>query len=165
MKDQATMMINTDSSPLQASATSLMRKIPRFGKTSDFARIALGYDAAEDYIIGLLFAAIFVLSTFAAWTIVLLIFKCIGPKRMGYLAGSPFVKGTRRPSIRRIVYLVCAVFFVSFSATFVAKGLSNLKESFTTIVEASRVSTHIMYLSGGTLSTRRRMLRWKNIHN
>jgi hypothetical protein len=120
-----------------------MRGVPRFGRTHDFARIVLGREEATDYIVGLLFAGIMIFSFFFAWTIILMVFKCLGEKRVGFLAGKPFVKGARRATICRVIYLFCAVCFLIFSITFVTEGLTNLRQTFTTIFEASKVSYHM----------------------
>jgi hypothetical protein len=65
-----------------------MRGVPRFGRTHDFVRIVLGREEATDYIVGLLFAGIMIFSFFFAWTIILMIFKCLGAKRWAFLRAS-----------------------------------------------------------------------------
>jgi hypothetical protein len=129
--------------PLQVSATRSMRGVPRFGRSKDFSKIVSSKEEAGDYIVGLLFAGIFIFSIFFAWTIVLTVFKCLGKKRMGFLSGSPFVKGTRRATISRIIYLFCAACFLIFSITFVTEGLTNLRKTFDTIFQSVRVSNPI----------------------
>lgn len=127
----------------QASATASMRNVPRFGKSNDFSQLFESQDEATDYIVGLLFAGIMIFTIYFTWTIVLLVFKCLGQKRVGFLSGSPFVKKSSSScclSIYRVVYLLCAICLIIFSILFVTEGLMNLKTSIVTVIESARVS-------------------------
>mmetsp|Transcript_32886 Transcript_32886/g.54287 ORF Transcript_32886/g.54287 Transcript_32886/m.54287 type:complete len:436 (-) Transcript_32886:221-1528(-) len=125
---------------IEVSATAAMRRVPRFGRSSDFSKLFASKEEAADYIYGLLFAGIMVIALFFTWTIVLLVFKCLGKKKVGFLSGSPFLKksSTRRPYICRIVYLLAALCLMIFSITFVTEGLTNLRTSVTTVIESAR---------------------------
>ena len=67
----------------------------------------------SDYIRGLLIISIFIFSFFLSWTLVLIVFKCLGRKRVGFLSGSRFddsLQGNRFWSpkgLRRMALFSC----------------------------------------------------------
>lgn len=63
----------------------------RFGHTRDFTRLfSSDSTEAQDYVKGLVLSAIFLLSLLASWVILIIIFRCLGPRRVGFLSGAPF---------------------------------------------------------------------------
>ena len=156
---------------LQTAATRVMHDMPRFGHSRDFANLFASNEEQKDYIAGLLFAGIFLISIFLTFSVILLILKCFGPKRVGYLAGAPFVelppaseqdldavvdeekpKGkwklchkskccTCSPNVKRAIFCICTVILVIFSVLFVTNGLTNLRNTIVTVIDSSSVST------------------------
>lgn len=62
----------------------------RFGHSSDFADMFGTKAQQESYIAGLLWLGILVASFFAVWLLLIMIFCCLGSKRVGFLSGKPF---------------------------------------------------------------------------
>lgn len=123
-----------------------MRNIPRFGHSSEFADIWATKEQQRDYIEGLLFAGLFLFCFFLTWTILLLVFKCLGRLKVGFLCGDPFFKRVDsdstydRPFLCRLLFLNAALFFIVFSVLFVTQGLSALNTTVNTVVVSAGVS-------------------------
>mmetsp|Transcript_13849 Transcript_13849/g.20433 ORF Transcript_13849/g.20433 Transcript_13849/m.20433 type:complete len:566 (+) Transcript_13849:70-1767(+) len=106
----------------------LLRQAYRFGYTEKFAALASS-DDRWDYIKGLVITTIIVLSIFLVWAIILLIFKCLGAKRVGFLSGSAFTKPKNRsgsyyrPFISRVIFLLSCAGFIVFSVLFNTEGM------------------------------------------
>lgn len=121
-----------------------MRDMPRFGHSNSFASLFdSGSDGQTDYILGLLFAAVFILVLFVVWGILLLIFKCLGQKRVGFLSGSAFAstKDSKKPIIIRSVFLLSTLLILIFSGLSVTRGLNNIYNTVDTLIDSSRVSS------------------------
>ena len=77
------------------------KRIPRGGKINNITTIVAedtNKDDVKEYVKGILFAAILMLVLFFVWAIILLVFKCIGRKRVGVLSGRPpKIKHTSTP--------------------------------------------------------------------
>mmetsp|Transcript_21100 Transcript_21100/g.29565 ORF Transcript_21100/g.29565 Transcript_21100/m.29565 type:complete len:516 (+) Transcript_21100:84-1631(+) len=102
--------------PYEASTqVKLFYSTPRFGHSNDIVTLVDG-DERYDYVRGLLFASIFCFIIFLVWAFLLLIFKCCGKDRVGFLAGTGFRPnpGCCCPfSSRFIVVLSTAILIVS----------------------------------------------------
>ena len=67
---------------------------PRFGYTSNITKILVNettptdVQAANDYLYGVLISSIILFGFLLLWTIVLVVFKCLGYDRVGFLSGS-----------------------------------------------------------------------------
>jgi hypothetical protein len=121
--------------------------MPRFGASDSFSDLFGTSEEASEYIVGLLFAGLFVFAICFTWTSIILLFKCLGQRRVGFLSGSAFVKPIdptartfNRPFLSRLVFLNASLLFIVFSVLFVTQGLTNLRTTVTTILESSRVS-------------------------
>uniref|UniRef100_A0A7S1V0A2 Uncharacterized protein n=1 Tax=Grammatophora oceanica TaxID=210454 RepID=A0A7S1V0A2_9STRA len=123
------------------AASEAMRRLPRFGHSNNFADLFSSNPSdVNDYIYGLLFGGALVLSLFFAWTFLLIIFKCLGPRRVGSLSGAPFQQPPRvivykRPTISRVIFCFCSLIFIIFSVLFVTHGLTNLQSAATSVSE------------------------------
>lgn len=88
-----------------------MHQMPRFGHASDFSKLfSKDEDEVTDYALGLIFGGALVITFFVIWLLVILVFKCLGQRRVGFLSGAPFTKtpeisavggNVRRPMITR----------------------------------------------------------------
>ena len=68
------------------------------GHSSDFHYLLGSSQERSDYLMGLIFAGVFILCVFLAWGITLLSFKCCcSAKRLGFLSGRPFQRPSHRP--------------------------------------------------------------------
>jgi len=86
----------------QSNAESLHSRMPRFGHTSNITVVIAGSkDDSKDYVVGLVAAAIAVFAFFVAWCIVLIVFKCLGYKRVGFFSGHG-VKLPRTPPLSEV---------------------------------------------------------------
>lgn len=125
-----------------------MRNLPRFGHSRMFADLFGTEDEQADYLWGLIFAGVFLFVMFILWSIMLLIFKCLGRRRVGpLLSGTAFVKANQNssmccngPFMTRIIFVLSAIIFIIFSVLFVTEGLTNLKSTVTTFLDTARVS-------------------------
>jgi hypothetical protein len=123
----------------------MMRSMPRFGASSSFANLFGSKEEQSDYIVGLLFAGVFVFAIYCAWTIILLLFKCLGQRRVGFLSGSAFLKPAdpkavfTRPFWSRLVFLNASILYITFAVLFVTQGITNLRTTVTTVLESTNV--------------------------
>eukprot|EP00547_Thalassionema_nitzschioides_P013271 CAMPEP_0194264160 /NCGR_PEP_ID=MMETSP0158-20130606/47441_1 /TAXON_ID=33649 /ORGANISM="Thalassionema nitzschioides, Strain L26-B" /LENGTH=570 /DNA_ID=CAMNT_0039004389 /DNA_START=77 /DNA_END=1789 /DNA_ORIENTATION=- len=113
--------------------TKVMRQLPRFGYSKNFADLFVSRDDAIDYIQGLIVASIILVSFFLLVGVILLVFKCLGAKRVGFLSGSAFVRPSlgniKRPAVCRTIFLLSCITFVTFSVLFKAEGVAKLNET------------------------------------
>lgn len=127
----------------QSHATRMMRDLPRFGHSANFAYLVGSREQAEDYLYGLLFAGIFLITFFAVWTIMIIVFKCLGQEKVGFFSGSAMKvpHGSKRPRRVRIAFLVSSVVLVVFSLLLVTKGLTQIKTGVGNVYESAMVRT------------------------
>lgn len=97
--------------------------MPRFGHTSN--PTSLFFEDSMDYSLGLLFLPILLTAIPLLWLLILLIFKCLGGRRVGFLSGVRFVeernifdskRGCCRPSV--ITLFICALGAVGMVASY-----------------------------------------------
>jgi hypothetical protein len=71
-------------------AISLVHNVaPRFGHTANITKLILGSsEEGEDYFRGLVAGGMAVVILFVVWVVVLIVVKCLGPKRIGWISGS-----------------------------------------------------------------------------
>jgi hypothetical protein len=111
----------------QANAVESFHGFPRFSHSGNFALLfSDNPDEVEDYILGLLFIACFVMSFFTVWGLILLLFKCIGPKHMGVFSGHPYRESGGYALTGRIIFALSAFMVMLFSILAVTQGLQNL---------------------------------------
>ena len=97
-----------------------------------------------NYFVGLMFAGSFCLGIFILWTLTIFVLKCRGSRRVGFLAGGPFVKPAdsskeyKRPFTVRVVFVNCGLIFIAFSILFVTQGLTNLNTTVKTMTNSAR---------------------------
>jgi hypothetical protein len=134
-------------SVFQVTATETMSNAPRFGHTSDFSQLfSKEAGAPDDYVAGLAFATGLILALFVLWSILLLIFKCMGPDKVGFLSGKfkkpKYVKEENfmTPLYVRMTVLGCCITFVLFTILLVVNGISNLQDTVSTVSNSNQVS-------------------------
>ena len=119
-----------------------MRDLPRFGHTSNFAYLfASDQEEQQDYIFGLLFAGVFILAFFLVWSVLELVFMCLGKRKVGFLSGNAFEvpKESKKPVVIRSVFIIATLLLVTFSVLIVTKGLSYLYNTVNTMSVSARV--------------------------
>lgn len=122
----------------QVSATAAMRGVPRFGHTNDFSAALSNDDSeVEDYVLGLVFVAGFIMAVFLTWSILLLVFKCMG-KKVGFLSGRPFQNTTRAFRVR-VVFVGSVILFIMFAVLLVVNGITNLQDTLQTVSDTNQV--------------------------
>ena len=135
-----------------------MRNVPRFGHSNNFTDLFASESEQKDYIAGLLFAGIFMFAIFFAWTVLLFVFKLVGPKRFGFLAGAPFAVSptTKRsssscvqPRSARSIFIFATIALITFSVLFVTNGLTNLRNTVIVVHDSSQVSCLFWVRWGG----------------
>jgi len=156
-------------------ATKTMRGLPRFKNPDNFAYLfSPDSEQQSDYIAGLLFAAIFLLCVFLVWAILLLVFRCLGKNRVGFISGSAFEvsQSSKKPVIVRSIFLLLAILIIIFSALMVTEGLNNLYDTAETLIQSARDVNQVRnnandalssMQSLGTTSARNRDLLLKNL--
>ena len=138
-----------------------MSNAPRFGHSDDISMLFSNENgASQGYIKGLIFAGGFILAIFLTWSLILLIFKCVGPRQLGFLSGARFKEPSyqeagkyRRPSRVRLVVLVAVIIFIVFTVLLVVKGITNIQDTFTTVSHSNQVSAFWKFLYINTLCT------------
>lgn len=120
-----------------------MRDLPRFGHTKTFSFVTGSKEQRQDYLYGLLFAGVFIIAFFLAWTILLAVFKCLGQKKVGFLSGKPFKVpyGSKKPKRVRTAFFVAAVVLVIFAFLLVFKGLTQVKTGVSNVYRSSVVGS------------------------
>mmetsp|Transcript_2080 Transcript_2080/g.3566 ORF Transcript_2080/g.3566 Transcript_2080/m.3566 type:complete len:600 (-) Transcript_2080:117-1916(-) len=131
-----------------------LRKMPRFGYGYDFTVLISPDQAAQvDYTTGLVALCIFLLVFFLMWTIMILVFKIMGPGNAGFLSGHPFVIPDpvddekniyKRPFKVRIVFLVASVLLMIFAFLFVVLGVANVSNATTTMGKSIQTGEELM---------------------
>jgi len=144
-------------------AAKFLTDQPRFGHSQDFMSILGGKEEREDYITGLIFAGAVAGAFLLLWMVVLLVLKCMGSRRVGFLSGHAFVKpapsfapqegnnngnSTRvqevwidekhqhrfwRPTVIRIIFLLSGTMFIISSCLLLIKGINNLEATTVTL--------------------------------
>ena len=123
-----------------------LRRLPRFGYNDDITSlVSSDEDAQASYATGLVALFLFILIFFIFWTVLIMVFKCMGPGNAGFLSGHHFVipdpcedekKIYKRPFRVRLVFLIAAGFLMLFSLLFVTMGLTNVDNTVTTLSES-----------------------------
>ena len=136
------------------SAVINLRKLPRFGYGYDFTVLISSDQAAQvDYTTGLVALCIFLLVFFLMWTIMILVFKIMGPGNAGFLSGHAFVIPDpvddekniyKRPFRVRIVFLVASVLLMIFAFLFVVLGVANVSNATTTMGKSIQTGEELM---------------------
>ena len=111
--------------------------VPRFGHDDEFS-LLFSDDKRElnDYIQGILFIPCFLLGFFFLWALILVVFTCLGPKKVGFLSGfhikepKPSLsiprKKFRLPALVRGIFLFSGIIVIVFTILLVALGLNEL---------------------------------------
>jgi hypothetical protein len=130
---------------LQATAVNDFHVLPRFSHTDDFALLfSSNTKDVEDYVLGLLFVACLVMSFFTVWGLLLLLFKCLGPKHLGVFSGHPFRKHGTFATVGRSIFAFSSLMVMIFSILLVTKGLTELQ---TTVDTADATNQDVMKIS------------------
>jgi hypothetical protein len=133
---------------LKTRAIVAFQNVPRFGHSNDFVNLFKTRDDAVDYCMGLLFAGVLVATLFVTWTLLLAIFRCIGPKRLGFWAGGRFVSNGYGSQVARTIFVLSSLILLIFSILFVTEGLTDLRNTVVTTIDSADVSTfHRHYVS------------------
>lgn len=117
----------------QADAISF-HSLPRFSHHDDFSALFSDEPGeAKDYAMGLLFIPCVIMSFFTAWGLLILLFKCIGPKYLGVFSGYPYQQDGCKAQTGRIIFTFSACMVLIFSILVVTKGLTPLENTIETI--------------------------------
>lgn len=134
----------------QVRATTTMRSAPRFGHSNDFSAVfSQSQDEQSDYLQGLVFAGAFILAIFLAWCVVLLILKCLGKDRVGFLSGDAFTTPGSRPFYIRIVFVNACICFIIFTVLCVTQGITNLYSAVSVVGDSNEEVQSILQNAKG----------------
>ncbi|VEU40995.1 unnamed protein product [Pseudo-nitzschia multistriata] len=106
-------------------AVTKFNNLPRFGHSDDFS-LLMG-DYPDHYYLGLLFVGTLILTIFFFWGIAIGIFKCIGPKHVGFLAGFPFQVEGKKSAAGRVVFSVGAWMMIVSTIFLISLGLPRMQ--------------------------------------
>ena len=90
-------------------------------------------DEVRDYAFGLLFVALLIISFFSVWGFIILLFKTLGQKRVGFLSGHSFTHVNWKSTTARSIYLISNLLVFIFSILVVTKGIASLDKTTDTI--------------------------------
>eukprot|EP00584_Thalassiosira_punctigera_P005078 CAMPEP_0172534010 /NCGR_PEP_ID=MMETSP1067-20121228/6530_1 /TAXON_ID=265564 ORGANISM="Thalassiosira punctigera, Strain Tpunct2005C2" /NCGR_SAMPLE_ID=MMETSP1067 /ASSEMBLY_ACC=CAM_ASM_000444 /LENGTH=569 /DNA_ID=CAMNT_0013318741 /DNA_START=134 /DNA_END=1843 /DNA_ORIENTATION=- len=131
-----------------------LRRLPRFGHGSDFTTVfSSNLDDQVDYAAGLIALFVFLLIIFIFWTIVIFVFKVMGPENAGFLSGHHFVVPDsldddknvhKRPLRVRVVFLVATGCLMTFAFLFVVMGLTNVNNAATTMGKSLKTTEQLV---------------------
>lgn len=119
--------------------------VPRFGHSTDFAKLFSNSTSDQvDYSLGTIFVSGILFAFFLLWILLLVIFMCCGPRRVGFLAGfrmkEPLQKGVsvstrdkKKPFrlpilVRMVMILSCLIVIAAAVVPVFVFGFNNLKE-------------------------------------
>ncbi|CAB9528074.1 expressed unknown protein [Seminavis robusta] len=116
---------------------------PRFGYSSTFSDLfSQDNDVSMNYVKGLLAAGLLILIIFLCWVLLLLVFKCLGRRKVGFLSGAPFqavISSGDAPSVNpwiargRFTVAFSCVAMVAFAVLLATAGIGNIDTTTTTI--------------------------------
>eukprot|EP00579_Thalassiosira_antarctica_P002882 CAMPEP_0201877042 /NCGR_PEP_ID=MMETSP0902-20130614/8555_1 /ASSEMBLY_ACC=CAM_ASM_000551 /TAXON_ID=420261 /ORGANISM="Thalassiosira antarctica, Strain CCMP982" /LENGTH=562 /DNA_ID=CAMNT_0048404409 /DNA_START=36 /DNA_END=1724 /DNA_ORIENTATION=+ len=131
-----------------------LQRLPRFGHDSDFTAVFSPYqDEQIDYAAGLISLFVFLLIIFIFWTVVIIVFKVMGPANAGFLSGHHFVVPDpaddekdiyKRPLRVRVVFLVATALLMTFAFLFVVMGLTNVNNAATTMGKSLKTTDELL---------------------
>ena len=141
----------------QTSSVEALTSTHRFGYTRDIASLYEDDGDANDYMMGLAWLAGITGACFLSFIIVIIIFKCCGKRRVGFLSGARFEvnsdyengssstsyeysDGDKRNGFRRcccsgtvasvrFTFILSGCIFIAFAMLMVTKGVTNLQDS------------------------------------
>jgi hypothetical protein len=120
--------------------------LPRFSHHDDFSALFSSDEGeVKDYTAGLLFVACLIMSFFTVWGLLLLLFKCLGPDKVGILSGYPYEQEGLASKFGRGTFLFSAVMVMIFSILAVTKGLTKLQDTTDTIDATNQDVVKIHY--------------------
>ena len=90
-------------------------------------------DEVRDYAFGLLFVALLIISFFSVWGFLVLLFKSLGQRRVGFLSGHSFTHTGWKAATARSIYLISNILVLIFSILVVTKGIASLDMTKNTI--------------------------------
>jgi len=140
-----------------------LNKLPRFSHSGDFSKL-MG-DKPHHYFLGLLFIGTFICSVFVFWGIVILIFKCIGPKHVGVLAGFPFREEGKKSAAGRMTLSISAWMMIIATIVLITKGMTEMQSLSDTVgmtnqdikmieKEVQQIVTTLLVVSAKTIPIR-----------
>lgn len=123
---------------------------PRFGYTNEFSDI-FDENEAPGYVIGILIVALILASCFLCWGIFLMILKCMGKQRVGFLSGAPYeaiVNGepSKQPMRGRVAFGISGLLYFIFTMTLIFAGYGNLEQTTYDMSEGARVSVFVSFV-------------------
>lgn len=134
----------------QNPAIEILRSAPSMGRNEEFALLASEDPSnRSEYTSGLMFLGYFYLAFFFVWTGVVLMFKCMGPERVGFWSGHAMQPIEVQPMsfIRRYKIILvrsvvgkAALVWIAFAIVFLTVGLNGLNEAKTLFEESFIVS-------------------------
>eukprot|EP00934_Nitzschia_sp_Nitz4_P005282 Nitzschia sp. Nitz4//scaffold159_size51929//27481//29269//NITZ4_006879-RA/size51929-augustus-gene-0.77-mRNA-1//1//CDS//3329537574//5272//frame0 len=115
---------------LPADAVSSFHVLPRFSHHDDMSALfSDNSHEVDDYALGLLFVACLIMSFFTTWGLLILLFKCIGPRWLGVYSGYPYQHDGWHAKMGRYIFAFSAVVVMTFSLIAVTKGLTQLENT------------------------------------
>jgi hypothetical protein len=123
----------------QASAISFFHNLPRFGNSDDLSKVFSGNpEDVQEYAVGLIFLGALIMVLFSLWGLVVLVFKCLGSKRVGFLSGHGFSLKSKSSATVRGVFLFSNLMVLLFSILLVTRGVTELQSTVTTFDESNQ---------------------------
>lgn len=131
----------------QRLAVTAFHDAGRFGHSRDFSYLFSSNEGeSEDYIHGLAVLSSLILLFFCIWGLYLIIFKCLGPKRVGrFLCGEPYESRGNNATFGRIVFLVSAVLVIVFAILLAKQSVHQVDETSTVFQTAA---TDVINITG-----------------
>lgn len=116
--------------------TEAFKNAPRFGHPADFSLLFGTSTAGKvDYVLGTIFIGTFIFTVFLAWLALLVIFTCLGPRKVGFLSGFQMKHSWWKDRyqicaiVRSIFIFSCLVVLTGAALMTFSFGLNNLKSA------------------------------------
>jgi len=120
-----------------SNAVQQFHAVPRFGHSDDITNVLEDVDDRTDYILGVIFLAVVIMSSFVLWSLSILFFKvcnldCLSGDKLDYKS-SPYV---------RSFFIGCTVMLICSAILFPTKGSESVSNIFDTVRAAALVRNH-----------------------
>ena len=125
--------------------------MPRFGHSSDITDIfgddgSIDFDKIIDYVMGSIFIAAFLLTTYILFVFAVVVFKLCFGKKAGILAGHPFVEDKsiifnkpKKNSYFRSVLMLLIFGVITSGIVFLTKGTQQVRAVVSDVRDATEV--------------------------
>jgi hypothetical protein len=139
---------------------SILHSLPRFGRSDDVTLLITEEQSdTVEYTVGAAFATMVMSAFFLLWATIILTFNCLGPRKVGFLAGGAMREAkvsedrdshVRRPRRVRLTFILTGLILIGCVMVLLFVGLPRLDQAATNFNQ-STVETNTLIDNGSAL--------------